>query len=1089
MSRVRGDGRAARVFCRWVLALAWCLAAVQARADDYADYVQAGVDLQAAHDRIRLDEAAVGQVLREALDAKYGEFQAWEAVDRKMEALGQGITASRETMTRSAATLLRMNPTYRLPEVNLGRPFDGNLELARRKKREWVDLANRERGKLQALNRMQAKVNEALLRANRELVGDTMEGFLPDEKQLAGEAGVIVLGAYFGPPGLATAGLVYGGVSTFNSMINLYYGAGSLAAQAKVLTGMREVLARRQAEVEQSLAVLTDAVREIQQVEALLDSNRQRMEEFRRELMQTADGLDSQARAALQAEQDKRLKAAREAAASPRTAIPLETWIFGMTPIPTLQPAEWAGEADALARDLESYARAVEDGGDPDVYFVRLSDGALAIQGKIPPLQAEYDRKMAAYREAAQAHSTRYWAAAQRYSAASQALWDAYRNRRVDDAYYAAAARIGETYNQEVRASENQLRPFGQAMIAPYRELVRLRHILAAVEPVEQHFTSKVELAVYFRSGEFWREYSQWTGRVEAALGSLTPALARIPTSFSVYLDAARGLEEGIPRALAGSDNVEVVRNVLLQRAEVLRKAGQEAREGYQDYQARLAEARQVLNAGESEMRALLTRYDRSINYPRAGRFHICWWCAQAPFEPDAAETAARQQRLAAYVQQAFRYEEPAYAAEAARADWDGLADRYAAKAEELKTYVDWADQYRFRVNAALARLARIRATVTPPDLDGAGVESPDAYLRREFGRAPWAVFGQEAERFVDAAAYERLPYSRAMPRESLLPWQKLYTGQTLLLERVRTDMRSYVQSKTGTGYAFSPVREELVAPIEAQWRDLRAVCARFDVLAAATQSLLATARDDTTKAAQPVLETWAAMPALSQRLVADERQRFQQAHGWLESYLARKGEQARTLLAPPTNSVAVQLDELVQGYRPGLAEWKARVEREARAAEAARREYEAAEQARIAAEAARLAEEKRLRDAFPVEVRQMYEQFRQAYEARDEAGVLRLLADGWEAGDGTSVSDLGAHLRRMFGAFDEVRIEITNLQVQEGMGGRMVASYDLAIVSRIFSLDLRHRETSSVREEVGRDRQGRMRILRTLGGRFWNVE
>jgi hypothetical protein len=76
-----------------------------------------------------------------------------------------------------------------------------------------------------------------------------------------------------------------------------------------------------------------------------------------------------------------------------------------------------------------------------------------------------------------------------------------------------------------------------------------------------------------------------------------------------------------------------------------------------------------------------------------------------------------------------------------------------------------------------------------------------------------------------------------------------------------------------------------------------------------------------------------------------------------------------------------------------------------------------------------------------------------------------------------------------MFGAFDEVRIEITNLQVQEGMGGRMVASYDLAIVSRIFSLDLRHRENSSVREEVGRDRQGRMRILRTLGGRFWNVE
>ena len=118
-----------------------------------------------------------------------------------------------------------------------------------------------------------------------------------------------------------------------------------------------------------------------------------------------------------------------------------------------------------------------------------------------------------------------------------------------------------------------------------------------------------------------------------------------------------------------------------------------------------------------------------------------------------------------------------------------------------------------------------------------------------------------------------------------------------------------------------------------------------------------------------------------------------------------------------------------------------------------------------------------------------MYEQFRQAYEARDESRVMSFLADAWQAGDGTSLSDLSANLRRTFTAFDEIRYEISNLQIQPGMGGRMMATYDLSIISRMFSADIRHVEKSAVREEVGRDSRGRVRILSTPGGRFWMVE
>ncbi len=201
------------------------------------------------------------------------------------------------------------------------------------------------------------------------------------------------------------------------------------------------------------------------------------------------------------------------------------------------------------------------------------------------------------------------------------------------------------------------------------------------------------------------------------------------------------------------------------------------------------------------------------------------------------------------------------------------------------------------------------------------------------------------------------------------------------------------------------------------------------------------------------------------------------------------KVDNLKTLLAPPNNSVAVQLDDLVLGYRPAQVLWKERLERERLASEAAQRKFEAEEKARIAAEQAKLAEEKRLQDALPQEVRAMYEQFRQAYEARDESRVMSFLADAWQAGDGTSLADLSANLRRTFTAFDAVRYEISNLNVQADGGGRMIASYDLTITSRMFSADIKHVEKSAVREEVGRDSRGRVRILSTPGGRFWSVE
>ena len=60
--------------------------------------------------------------------------------------------------------------------------------------------------------------------------------------------------------------------------------------------------------------------------------------------------------------------------------------------------------------------------------------------------------------------------------------------------------------------------------------------------------------------------------------------------------------------------------------------------------------------------------------------------------------------------------------------------------------------------------------------------------------------------------------------------------------------------------------------------------------------------------------------------LVAEDHARFQGAYSWLSRYLEMKVDNLKTLLAPPNNSVAVQLDDLVLGYRPAQVLWKERL-------------------------------------------------------------------------------------------------------------------------------------------------------------------
>jgi beta-lactam-binding protein with PASTA domain len=119
--------------------------------------------------------------------------------------------------------------------------------------------------------------------------------------------------------------------------------------------------------------------------------------------------------------------------------------------------------------------------------------------------------------------------------------------------------------------------------------------------------------------------------------------------------------------------------------------------------------------------------------------------------------------------------------------------------------------------------------------------------------------------------------------------------------------------------------------------------------------------------------------------------------------------------------------------------------------------------------------------------VEEFYEAFRQAYELRDETGVMSCMHDDWEALDGTTLFDLEDNLRGIFRMFDEVNVSIGNLNITRAGQETYNVKYRISITGRIYSRNLRHEESSSV-EEIVVTAGSRLMIKKTIGGNYWQI-
>lgn len=1081
-------------FSRFVVTIFVCLWLLNPLLVQAQNYQQASTAIENLAAEIRMNEGAVGQVLMEAMQSKHGDMQKWNELNAKMTALGQSIDRNLPEIGRNIALLFAQNPDFHLPSVALGRTFEGNLRMATDKKKQLLDLAKDENQKLDKLNRMLAKVDKGLGNAARELIGATMEGFYPDEISLAGEGAIIVLGAYFGPPGIVAAGMVWLAAGSLNAVVNTYYSAKGAADQTKALTEMKQGLQARKREVEKNLGTLMEGAREMEQIEQILDRHDKTMAEYKARVNAAMESWNERSKGAFEAKKKKLDEEAQKLAAQPRPELKPSSWAYGMEPIPPISAGEYGGEVDAMISQMRSYTQAVEEGGDPDNFQIMVTDWHNRINGRYNDASKDYEQKRKAHEKAAETFYKSY-SAAQAEAGRAYAALRASCPRYWDDRCRAAAAAISSRYDAAIKAAYAAWRPFGQAMISPYREMVRLNQIHYRVGEAYSPFRERVDNATKARTREFWNEYRLWETKMNEANTQTTEAVAGVPYWIDQWKDRANKLDEEIQRSLSWGGNIADIRTGLFVTAEELKELNKTVQEAAKKYGEANGKRMQVSNQAQTALTSILNKYGRLIGYYGASNFSIRWLGSPMEFTPYAPEQDKNIAYYSELIKKTFAiYREPENLKNAQKLDILGIAAAYENKARELTFYTDWVDTYRHRAAAAAGALNRISIEKTGQGFYAARGGTAQEVMAKEFSLPPWSTIAQDADKYVSKGDYAALPQARFQPWDGLGVWSKLYAGQQILLSRLDKEARYYIQARSGG--RFQPVNETIMKPLREDWKNLRQACERYDVLAKAEREKIGDGQEQVQKAGQLVFETWGKMPAHSRSIVQSEHALFQSAYSWLYSYLGSKAEAVRPSLQPPTNSVALQLDNLILGYAPLFEKYKRDQEEEQRRMEEAQRRYEE-EQKRLQEEERKKAEAERQRveneQKKAVEnvglVKDLYARFKQAYEGKNDSLVMSMISDQWQAGDGASLSDLQVNLRRSFKTFDEIRYNIQNLTVTPAQDGSYRITYDVTITSRIYKRNLKHEEKSSIHEEVLIDRSGKPKISKTLGGRFWYVQ
>lgn len=120
--------------------------------------------------------------------------------------------------------------------------------------------------------------------------------------------------------------------------------------------------------------------------------------------------------------------------------------------------------------------------------------------------------------------------------------------------------------------------------------------------------------------------------------------------------------------------------------------------------------------------------------------------------------------------------------------------------------------------------------------------------------------------------------------------------------------------------------------------------------------------------------------------------------------------------------------------------------------------------------------------------IQELYQRFAREYSGKNLSSLMSLLSDEWmSSSDGTTLMDLEETLGNSFSIFNEVKCTIDSLFIAPSTDHTYRVDYVITIQGENYENDIKHIEKSSVSEEVT-IKEGKVKISKTLNGRFWTI-
>lgn len=120
--------------------------------------------------------------------------------------------------------------------------------------------------------------------------------------------------------------------------------------------------------------------------------------------------------------------------------------------------------------------------------------------------------------------------------------------------------------------------------------------------------------------------------------------------------------------------------------------------------------------------------------------------------------------------------------------------------------------------------------------------------------------------------------------------------------------------------------------------------------------------------------------------------------------------------------------------------------------------------------------------------IKKLYDDLKSGYETKSISKIISLLDSSWASPEGEGIEELREHLTNIFKVFNEIKFNITNLQVNQNPDGTFTAHYSLEMISKIYSKNIKRVENSTVSEKI-KIEDGKAKIIKTETGNYWLIK